>query len=768
MVSQEQFINKILATGDYSLISENNLTREYFFNYPAEFDFILNHFEKYHKVPDTATFSNAFPDFKIVKCDEPVNYLLENLQKDYNTAYLAERFNKIKSMLENGKTDEAVNYFKNSVDNLHVGGASHCTDLITDHSRYDAFLARSANRKNAFISTGFPELDSIIGGIDKSEEDMVIAARTGIGKCLAKGTKVLMADGTIKAVENVRVGDKVQSFNRINTVLALHNGISKGYKIIPNKGEPFVVSENHILTLFKYNESWDRQSKKVITSAKDGKLVDITVEDFLDLSAHQKHLYKLFRPAIDYESKAQLIDPYILGVWLGDGYSRDGYICTADKEIKESLADYCLNAKAELKHIVSQDETNCKTYSLGSSFRKALQEYNLLDNKHIPLNYLTGDYNQRVALLAGLLDTDGCYMKGSSLFDFTNKNKLLFDQVAQLARGLGFKVSIGKPKNTKNNLYYRMVISGGLSNLCEIPTKVARKKATYSNRHVSTNVGFKVEPVDRVEYYGFMCDGDSRYLLADNTLTHNTWVLCKIAAAASKQGICVGLYSGEMSADKVGYRIDTLLSEGIANSSITRGDMDPMMQMQYKRYLDSLPNQGYGAIKVLTPNDIAGPATVAALDAFVVREHIQLLLVDQYSLLEDTSRSTVMHERVANISKAIKNLQVMRKIPVVSVSQMNRTKNEDNEQDTTQIGLSDRIGQDATTIIMLSRNNPSPDGDYSQEQLILNIVKARDGGDGKKLTYKADFNHGQFTYIDVAANKEEAKKLRDEYEDEDE
>ena len=429
MVSQEQFINKILATGDYSLISENNLTKEYFFNYPAEFDFILNHFEKYHKVPDVATFSNAFPYFKIMKCDEPVNYLLENLQKDYNTAYLAERFNKIKSMLENGKTDEAVNYFKTSVDNLRVGGASHCTNLITDHSRWDAFLARSANRKNAFISTGFPELDNIIGGIDKSEEDMVIAARTGIGK---------------------------------------------------------------------------------------------------------------------------------------------------------------------------------------------------------------------------------------------------------------------------------------------------------------------------------------------------SWVLCKIAAAASKQGICVGLYSGEMSADKVGYRIDTLLSEGIANSSITRGDMDPMMQMQYKRYLDSLPNQGYGAIKVLTPNDIAGPATVAALDAFVVREHIQLLLVDQYSLLEDTSRSTVMHERVANISKAIKNLQVMRKIPVVSVSQMNRTKNEDNEQDTTQIGLSDRIGQDATTIIMLSRNNPSPDGDYTQEQLILNIVKARDGGDGKKLTYKADFNHGQFTYIDVAANKEEAKKLRDEYEGEDE
>ena len=51
------------------------------------------------------------------------------------------------------------------------------------------------------------------------------------------------------------------------------------------------------------------------------------------------------------------------------------------------------------------------------------------------------------------------------------------------------------------------------------------------------------------------------------------------------------------------------------------------------------------------------------------------------------------HRERANISKDIKNLQVMSRIPIISVSQMNRTKNDDGEQDTTQIGLSDRIGQ---------------------------------------------------------------------------
>lgn len=252
-------------------------------------------------------------------------------------------------------------------------------------------------------------------------------------------------------------------------------------------------------------------------------------------------------------------------------------------------------------------------------------------------------------------------------------------------------------------------------------------------------------------------------VIAARTGIGKTWLLCIFAAAFSKQGKTVGFYSGEMSADKVGYRIDTLLGN-IRNSSITRGDADPAMQIAYKRYLDSLADRDLGPIKVITPNDIAGPATVNALQAFVEKEHIDVLLIDQYSLLEDTGRSTVMHERVANISKAIKNLQVMKRIPVISVAQMNRTKEEDKDgnkvQDTTQIGLSDRIGQDATVILMLDKNI---DKQTNATQLVINPVKLRDGGDNSKLVYCADFNTGRFDFIDVADSQEAAQRYRDEY-----
>ena len=241
-------------------------------------------------------------------------------------------------------------------------------------------------------------------------------------------------------------------------------------------------------------------------------------------------------------------------------------------------------------------------------------------------------------------------------------------------------------------------------------------------------------------------------VIAARTGIGKTWTLLIMAAAAVQQGLRVGIYSGEMSVDKVGYRIDTIIG-GINNNVITRG-IDTSVQMQYKNYLENLKKgiyskDGRGALKVLTPNDIAGPATVAALRAFVDKEHLEILFIDQYSLLEDTSHAQSGHERVANISKAVKNLQVMKRIPIVSVAQMNRTKNDDGEKDTTQIGLSDRIGQDATCVIMLDREREYLDEQKTQvkdDKLIMDITKSRDGGTGK-LVYKANFNTGKFLIL---------------------
>ena len=88
-----------------------------------------------------------------------------------------------------------------------------------------------------------------------------------------------------------------------------------------------------------------------------------------------------------------------------------------------------------------------------------------------------------------------------------------------------------------------------------------------------------------------------------------SWILFKCAAAAAKQGRCVGIYSGEMSENKVGYRIDTILSN-IANGALIHGGGS--VKNEYKKYIDSLSETVPGSIKILTPKMINGPAGVSA------------------------------------------------------------------------------------------------------------------------------------------------------------
>lgn len=755
---QLQVLNKILKDKDSSMIVLNNLTEEYFSEYSDEFNFIKNHLDRYGYVPDLESFLSRFPDFEVINVEEKHSYLMSELVSDKNTRNLANVFNKIRSLLMEGKSDEAMILFKKSSETMSTGVALQCVDILKDTSRYEAYVERTKDYNKFYVKTGFPELDKIIGGWDREEELGTIVARTNYGKCLEKGTEVLMYDGSIKRIEDVVVNDRVQSLNSVNTVLGLHKGISKGYKIIPTMGESFVVSENHILTLMKRNVTWNKETRKQSTD-NTYTLVDMMIEDYLSLSEHQKRLYRLYKPVINYDSKELSIPPYILGTWLGDGTARASSITSKDVEIINEWQSFASSLNLQLhKYSNSKKNSSASTYSLtalenrgtknGNVSTQLFKKLNLLNNKHIPQSYMTSDYNQRLDLLAGILDTDGYY--DGYVYTITQKNLSLIKQISLLASSLGLRTSKVSEKHDKkfNKTYYKLTISGNIS---IIPVRLRYKKAMKqeSTKRILSLSGFKIEEVEQVEYYGFMCDGDHRFLLADGTITHNSWILLKSAAAAAEQGLNVGLYSGEMSEKKVGYRLDTLIGN-ISNGSITHGNI--AVQNDYKKFIDELPTKYKGSIKVLTPNMIDGPAGVNSLRTFIEKEKLDILFIDQHSLLEDDRKARNPVEKAANISKDLKNLQVMRKIPIISVSQQNRTTSESGKVDTTQIAQSDRIGQDSTVIIFLEKKD---------DIIKLTLVKSRDSENGKSLSYRVDFNRGIFIYIPESEEEESAQEEED-------
>ena len=234
-----------------------------------------------------------------------------------------------------------------------------------------------------------------------------------------------------------------------------------------------------------------------------------------------------------------------------------------------------------------------------------------------------------------------------------------------------------------------------------------------------------------------------------------SWLLLKVAIAAAQQGLTVGIYSGEMSERKVGYRADTLISH-IANSKIMRGDGD--VQVEYRKFLDKVANDIPGSLKVITPQSIGGLATVSSLKAFIEQEHLDMLCVDQHSLLEDERKGKTPVEKAANISRDLKALQVMMKIPIIAVSQQNRESVE-NGVTTANIAQSDRISQDSTVIIFISQKD---------DVLTLTLAKARDAASGKELKYAIDLNRGIFNYIPVegegTGSAEQCEDLRTQFE----
>lgn len=239
--------------------------------------------------------------------------------------------------------------------------------------------------------------------------------------------------------------------------------------------------------------------------------------------------------------------------------------------------------------------------------------------------------------------------------------------------------------------------------------------------------------------------------------TGKSFILLRTAIAAAEQGLTVGMYSGEMSALKVGFRMDTLIGH-ISNRGIMQGDIS--IQNDYKQFLDTLTEKFKGKFWVITPTDLGHPATVNDLDAFIDKYKLDVLYVDQHSLLEDQRKARDPVTKASNISKDLKNLQVQKRIPIIAASQQNRSSLEEgNALDVSRIAQTDRIGQDSTVVLFLEQK----DG-----VLTIHISKSRDGGGaGMKLKYALDLDHGIFSFIpneDDALGGSGCEELRNEYE----
>lgn len=294
-----------------------------------------------------------------------------------------------------------------------------------------------------------------------------------IDGCFAENTPILLWNREIKMSQHIEIGDELIGDDGNKRIVEdVCSGQDDLYEIQQNNGNVYVVNSKHTL---------------VLKMTGKNEIIHMTIEEYMKLTNAMKNNFYGFKSnnGINYEKQDVLLEPYMLGLWLGgsqrdsvrsteDGTSVNSVIATNDDEIREYVNNWCVNNDAELVqeskyklrirrkgysfyncqrqlHVVAHGKEslsgekyeNIPKSNRTNPFTDLLKKYNLIGNKHIPNEYLFNDRETRLKLLAGIIDTDGHVTKESKgkRVCIIQTGKIFSEQIIYLAKSLGFLVN---------------------------------------------------------------------------------------------------------------------------------------------------------------------------------------------------------------------------------------------------------------------------------------------------------------------------------------
>jgi phage terminase large subunit-like protein len=292
---------------------------------------------------------------------------------------------------------------------------------------------------------------------------LFLSAANGVGKCIELSTPITMADGSVKSMGDIRPGDMVLGHTYDGS------GIATPTKVV-------AVSRAGLKEVYQFNLKGGvsvRASKEhsfpvKLRSGKHGSVKKKTVEELLA----RRHKYvggkiKLQQPRETQYTKREYpsIDPYVMGVLLGDGtFTKHGVkLTTSEPGIQERVRVYCNSIGLDLAQ--DGEKTNAFRVVRKKPFNgvsqnallERIRAYGLngktAQYKHIPDEYLYGSVVVREKVLAGLIDTDG------SKKEFSTKSPIMAEQFCTLVRSLGGFASKKERQmefSGKTHTYYRI------------------------------------------------------------------------------------------------------------------------------------------------------------------------------------------------------------------------------------------------------------------------------------------------------------------------
>lgn len=364
-----------------------------------------------------------------------------------------------------------------------------------------------------------------------------ISAPPRTGKALSLDSKILTPTGW-KEMRQIKEGDYVISADgkKAEVLGVFPQGKKEMYRVTFDDKTSVKCSGDH---LWEVRSREDRlKSKKRVIKTEE------MIKNYLVERGTRKNYSIDYVEPVEFESQLMEddLDPYYLGALLGNGCFSRNEFSTADKETLELMKERMpkediIRNKSKYNYIIKNKEVkrNEKGHFIKCKTMKKIDEYGLGGkhswDKFIPKKYLYSNIENRIKLLRGLMDTDGS-TDGSSIAEYCTVSERLADDVTELARSLGGRVTrgekIGKYKNKDGEKIecrkaYRIYIKMPINPFC-----LKRKADRYITRERHVRKYKYIEKIEKIEDEECQCiyvNHPSHLFVTDGyNLTHNTTI----------------------------------------------------------------------------------------------------------------------------------------------------------------------------------------------------------------------------------------------------
>lgn len=703
-------------------------------------EFIRVYYDKNQSVPPVEIVVEKFRDFAPVPGVGATKHHVEELRTHYLDGKIRDLLKSSAAELQKNKPVEALNILISKTSDLKKG-TSDVRDIdVVDVDDAIAYFKHieELNRLGAHgIKTGLAGFDNYLPSGIMPGNFGVLLAYPAIGKPVTIDTMIATPNGWVRNGD-LKVGDKViGSDGKPTNIIAISDqGILDAYRITLSDGASVVAGPDHDWTVYSRDTKYN--SKKTFT-----KTTTELIESGLYYKDSRKPsrnvpIYKWFIPIVDpveYKEKELLIDPYTLGILIGDGcMTRETvYFTTNDEfcaeEIQKRNPDYTVN---------KNKGGSAQRYSITPGFMQKIRQLDLNKNSHgkrIPPEYLISSKEQRLDLLRGLMDSDGSVQKNNRAFFFSS-NEYLAKDVQQLVWSLGGVAELRSSNRISSgrSIEYRVALW-----LPDNPFLLPRKAKNYSPRPWFRAI-HSIEKIGKEEMRCITVDAkDHLYVTEDYIVTHNSWLALYMAVQAWKNNRKPLFLSLEMTESEVRNRAYTIMGEGrFSHRKMSAGDVD---LEEFKRW-GSQYFKDKPSLQIIS-SDGLGEVTPAVLRGKIQQYSPDIVFVDYIQLMQANTPTDNEVVKIKNISRELKLLAISEQIPIIAIASAtpDDATNMNSVPQLGQVAWSKQLAYDVDFLLALGRENGS-------DTLSCIFRKNRHGYNGE-FYLQVDFNHGIFKYKDM-------------------